>query len=59
MDCNPLECLLKQLDYSPSFSMTDNKLGLASLTIGSWKTQVHSLIVKYNREAQSCYMVYK
>ena len=39
--------ILKQLDYSPSFSTSDSQLGCASLTICSKKTQAHSLIVNY------------
>ena len=39
--------ILKQLDYSPSFSASDNQLGCASLTICSLKTRARSLIVKY------------
>ena len=35
LDCNPSEFLLKQLDYSPSFSMSDSQLSYASLTICS------------------------
>ena len=37
LDCNPLEFLLKQLDYQylPSFYMSDNQPGYASLTIRS------------------------
>ena len=38
--CNPLECLLKQLCYSPpSFSMSESQLGYAFLTIWSKKTR--------------------
>ena len=33
--CNPLEFLLKQLDYRPSFSMSDRQLGCTSFTIRS------------------------
>ena len=37
--------ILKQLDYSPSFSTSDSQLGCATLTICSWKTRASSLIV--------------
>ena len=40
--------ILKQLDYSPSFSTSDSQLDCASLTIRSWKTRARSLIVKYS-----------
>ena len=39
--------ILKQLDYSPSFSTSDSRLGCASLTICSQKTRARSLIVNY------------
>ena len=38
--------ILKQLDYSPSFSTSDSQLGCASLTMCSYKTRARSLIVK-------------
>lgn len=37
LDCNPSECLLKQLDYSPSFSVSDSQLNCASLTIPAYR----------------------
>ena len=37
--------ILKQLDYSPSFSTSDSRLGCASLAICSQKTRARSLIV--------------
>lgn len=37
----------KELEYLPSFSMSDNQLGYTSLTISSKKTHAHHLIVKY------------
>ena len=37
--------ILKQLDYSPSFSTSDSRLGCASLTVCG-KTRARSLIVK-------------
>ena len=39
--------ILKQLDYSPSFSTNDSQLGCASLTICSYKTRARSPIVNY------------
>ena len=39
--------ILKQLDYSPSFSTSDSQLGCASLTICSKQTRAGSLIVNY------------
>ena len=44
-DCGKF--ILKQLDYSPSFSTSDSQRGCASLTICSYKTRARSLIVKY------------
>ena len=41
--------ILKQLDYSPSFSTSDSQLGCASLTICSQKARARSLIVNYDR----------
>ena len=39
--------ILKQLDYSPSFSTSDSRRGCASWSICSWKTRARSLIVNY------------
>ena len=51
----PVECYksclasaeLRQLDNSPSLSMSDRQLDCASLTICSQATQIHCIIVKY------------
>ena len=50
LNCNPLQCLLKQLDYSSSFSMSDSQLACTSLTIRLLKTMVRSLTVKKKKK---------
>ena len=45
MQCDYGKFILKQLDFSPSFSTRDSHLGCASLTICSYNTRARSLIV--------------
>ena len=52
------KCILKQLDYSPSFSTSDSQLGCASLTICSQKTRARSLIVKYHAQSHPIIVYY-